>query len=215
MALTDLTGTTWTLNDSLTSYAGGTYSIKWYNVSITTETPLPTYNGDADTFVIFAVGYDSGGEHNVTWLYTTSPASWDNSASLATGNDTKVLPDTWDSPHYDGTFTVTGGTDATNSTLIAWMEDNCTSTTPPTPPTPPTPDVVVTYEGANIVELSEAGTKTLKTAGKYMTDDVVVTYSGGSGVDVATVAEITSLLVAAGWNVSSGASPNNLDEVSY
>lgn len=42
-----------------------------------------------------------------------------------------------------------------------------------------------------------------------------VNQSGGGGGDVATVAEITSLLVAAGWNVSSGASPNNLDEVSY
>lgn len=181
MALTDLTGTTWTLNDSLTSYAGGTYSLKTYSVNITTETPLPTYNGDADTFVMLTVGYDSGGETNVAQVYTTSPASWDNVAMFATGHDTKTLPDTWSSGYYEGTFTVTGGTDATNSTLIAWMEDNCTQYVPPTPPTPPTPDVVVTYEGANIVELSEAGTKTLKTAGKYLTDDVVLAYSGGSG----------------------------------
>ena len=180
MALTDLTGTTWTLNDSLTSYAGGTYSLKTYSVNITTETPLPTYNGDADTFVMLTVGYDSGGETNVAQVYTTSPASWDNVAMFATGNDTKTLPDTWRSGYYEGTFTVTGGTDATNSTLIAWMEDNCTQYVPPTP------DVVVTYEGANIVELSEAGTKTLKTAGKYLTDDVVLAYSGGSGGGVET-----------------------------
>lgn len=180
MALTDLTDTTWTLNSTLTSYAGGTYSIKTYNVNITTETPLSTYDGDADTFVMFAVGYDSGGETNNACLYTTSPASWNNQAILASGNDTKALPDTWNS-YYAGTFTVTGGTDATNATLIAWMEDNCTQDVPPTPPTPPTPDVVVTYEDSNIVELFEAGIKTLKTAGKYLTDDVVLAYSGGSG----------------------------------
>lgn len=182
MALTDLTGTTWTLNDTLTSYAGGSYSLKTYSVNITTETPLPTYNGDADTFVMLTVGYDSGSETNVANVYTTSPESWDNVAMFATGNDTKTLPDTWSSGYYEGTFTITGGTDATNSVLIAWLEDNCTNMTPPTP------DVVVTYEGANIVELSEAGTKTLKTAGKYLTDDVVLAYSGGGGgVETASV----------------------------
>lgn len=38
MALTDLTNTTWVLNDTLSSYPGGTYTIKTYNISITTET---------------------------------------------------------------------------------------------------------------------------------------------------------------------------------
>lgn len=208
MALTDLTGTTWTLNDSLTSYAGGTFAMKTYSVNIETETALSAYGGDVDTFMAIRIGYESGNERNQIRVYMSLPETINNFSTLAGGNDTKTLPDTWDS-RYEGTFTFTGGTDATNSTLIAWVEDNCTQYVPPTP------DVVVTYEGANIVELSEVGTKTLKTAGKYMTDDVVVTYSGGSGVDVATVAEITSLLVAAGWNVSSGASPNNLDEVSY
>lgn len=177
MALTDLTGTTWTLNDTLTSYAGGSYSRKTYNVNITTDTALSTYDGDVSTFVVFEVGYDGGGERNVAWLYTSTSTSWENRATLATGNDTKSLPDTW-SNKFSGAFTITGGTDATNSDLIAWIEDNCTSTTPPPPPTP---DVVVTYEGGNIVELSEEGAKTLKTAGMYLTDDIVLTYSGGSG----------------------------------
>lgn len=174
MALTDLTGTTWALNDALTSYAGGSYSRKVYNVNMTTDTALHTYDGDASTFVVLEVGYDGGGECNVAWLYTSTTASFDSRATLARGNDTKSLPDTW-SDKFSGTFTITGGTDATNSDLIAWIEDNCTSMTPPTP------DVVVTYEGGNIVELSEAGTKTLKTAGMYLADDIVLTYSGGSG----------------------------------
>jgi hypothetical protein len=207
MALTDLTGTTWTLNPSLTSYADGWPSTKTYSVNITTAEQLPDAFGDySDSFICLQTGYDGGAEYNRVTFSIGSDGY--PPTEVASGNDTKTLPDTWDS-RYEGTFTFTGGTDATNSTLIAWIEDNCTQYVPPTP------DVVVTYEDSNIVELFEAGTKTLKTAGKYMTDDVVVTYSGGSGVDVATVAEITSLLVAAGWNVSSGASPNNLDEVSY
>lgn len=175
MALTDLTGTTWTLNDALTSYAGGSHSVKTYNVNMTTDTALHTHDGDASTFVVFEVGYDSGGECNVALLYTSTTTSFSNRAMLATGHDTKSLPDTWASGKFSGTFTIIGGTDATNSDLIAWIEDNCTNMTPPTP------DVVVTYEGGNIVELSEAGTKTLKTAGMYLTDDIILAYSGGSG----------------------------------
>lgn len=174
MALTDLTGTTWTLNESLTSYAGGSYSKKAYSVNITTETPLSIYSGPTDAFVKIAIGYDRGAEKNEIRLYASLPESYDNFVQFARGNDTKSLPDTWYS-RYEGTFTITGGTDATNSALIAWVEDNCTSATPPVP------DVVVTYEGSSIVELSESGTKTLKTAGKYLTDDIVLAYSGGSG----------------------------------
>ena len=173
MALTDLTGTTWTLNDSLTSYAGGSYSTKTYSVNITTAEQLPDVLGDySDSFVHLETGYDGGGEYNMV-CFSTSSSGYPPTV-VAYGNDTKTLPDTWNS-RYEGTFTITGGTDATNSVLIAWLEENCTDSTPATP------DVVVTYEGANIVELSEAGTKTLKTAGKYLTDDVVLAYSGGSG----------------------------------
>lgn len=174
MALTDLTGTTWTLNSSLTSYADGWPSTKTYSVNITTAEQLPdTYGDYSDSFVNLSIGYDGGAEYNRV-AFSTSSSGYPPTI-VASGNDTKTLPDTWRSGYYEGTFTVTGGTDATNSTLIAWMEDNCTQYVPPTP------DVVVTYEGANIVELFEAGTKILKTAGKYMTGDVVLTYSGGGG----------------------------------
>ena len=151
MALTDLTGTTWTLNDSLTSYAGGSYSTKTYSVNITTAEQLPDVLGDySDSFVHLETGYDGGGEYNRV-CFSTSSSGYPPTV-VAYGNDTKTLPDTWNS-RYEGTFTITGGTDATNSVLIAWLEENCTDSTPATP------DVVVTYEGANIVELSEAGTK--------------------------------------------------------
>ena len=45
-------------------------------------------------------------------------------------------------------------------------------------------DVTVKYKDTAIAELSESGTKTLKTAGKYCEDDISVEYSkpaGGGG----------------------------------
>ena len=48
-------------------------------------------------------------------------------------------------------------------------------------------DLIINYKGNPIAELSESGTKTLKTAGKYCEDDITVEYAkpagggGGSG----------------------------------
>ena len=45
-------------------------------------------------------------------------------------------------------------------------------------------DLTIKFKGNPIVELSESGTKTLKTAGKYCDGDVIVEYSkpaGGGG----------------------------------
>ena len=45
-------------------------------------------------------------------------------------------------------------------------------------------DLTIKYKGQPITELSESGTKTLKTAGKYCEGDITVEYSkpaGGSG----------------------------------
>jgi len=44
-------------------------------------------------------------------------------------------------------------------------------------------DIEITYKGNKIVELSESGTKTLKTSGKYCEGDISLSYtkSGGMG----------------------------------
>lgn len=197
MAITDLTGTTWTLNSSLMSYAGGSYSLKTYVVNITTDTPLPVYGGTSDAFAAIAIGYDNGGERNTVRLYKTYPIDSFDIAEIATGEDTKSLPDPWQS-YYSGTFTFTGGTDATNSALIDWVEDNCTEVVQPTI------DVVVTYEGENIVELSDSGTKTLKTQGKYLTDDIMLEYvkSGGGGGSVCVHGTFTGTITGQAMDVS-------------
>ena len=48
-------------------------------------------------------------------------------------------------------------------------------------------DLTIKFKGNPIVELSESGTKTLKTAGKYCEDDISVEYAkpaGGGGSEM-------------------------------
>lgn len=60
-----------------------------------------------------------------------------------------------------------------------------------------TGDVIVSYAGADIATMSDSGTKTLKTQGKYCTDDITIEYtkpSGGSdSVYVFTVAPYSNV----------------------
>lgn len=188
MALTDLTNTTWVLNNALSSYPGGTYSAKTYNINIVTESAISNNWGTRtnDTFAACYIGYNNGNEQNRFEVWeTSSPSSGEEIYPLAEGNDTKSLPDTWNT-YYDKSFTITGGTDATNSTLIAWLEQNATAYTPPAPSVP---DVVVSYKDVEITTLSNSGTITLATSGTYCEDDIEIAYTkqgGGSVIIVDT-----------------------------
>lgn len=188
MAITDLTGTTWTLNSSLTSYAGGTYSKKSYNINITTAEAIVSTSGDYhDTFDEIRIGYDGGPEYNRVDLWIDG---YYYPTDLAYGHDTKSLPDTWNG-YYTGEFTITGGADATNSTLISWLESNAEDVTPATP------DIVISYAGNEIATMSDSGTKTLKTQGKYCTDDITIEYTkqGGGGITTALVSGVGAAVV--------------------
>ena len=68
-------------------------------------------------------------------------------------------------------------------------------------------DLTVRYKGQPIVELSESGTKTLKTAGKYCEDDITVEYAKPAGGGGSGFAE-TICEVAGNNNVSSNWSPS-------
>lgn len=69
-------------------------------------------------------------------------------------------------------------------------------------------DLTVRYKGNPIAELSESGTKTLKTAGKYCEDDISVEYAkpaggGGSGFAETIVTDaIANHIVSASWSPS-------------
>lgn len=62
-------------------------------------------------------------------------------------------------------------------------------------------DLTIKYKGQPIVEMTDTGTKTLKTAGKYCEDDMSVEYSkpaggvdmGITGATVGQIAKITAV----------------------
>ena len=68
-------------------------------------------------------------------------------------------------------------------------------------------DLTIKFKGQPIVELSESGTKTLKTAGKYCDADISVEYAkpagGGSGFAETIVTDvIANHIVSASWSPS-------------
>ena len=68
-------------------------------------------------------------------------------------------------------------------------------------------DLTIKYKGQPIVELSESGTKTLKTAGKYCEDDITVEYAkpaGGGGNFAETIVTdvMENHIVVSSWSPS-------------
>lgn len=97
MALSDLTNTTWTINESLTSYAGGSSVMKQYSINILTSESIRNTYGDSsiDSFIGISIGYNNGPEYNQVSLTASSGVSeYSDIYILASGYDTKTLPDT-------------------------------------------------------------------------------------------------------------------------
>ena len=68
-------------------------------------------------------------------------------------------------------------------------------------------DLTIKYKGNPIVELSESGTKTLKTAGKYCEGDITVEYAkpaGGGGNFAETIVTdvMENHIVVLSWSPS-------------
>ena len=68
-------------------------------------------------------------------------------------------------------------------------------------------DLTIKYKGNPIVELSESGTKTLKTAGKYCEGDISVEYAkpagGGGGFAETIVTDVMqNHIVSSSWSPS-------------
>ena len=69
-------------------------------------------------------------------------------------------------------------------------------------------DLTIKYKGQPITELSDSGTKTLKTAGKYCEDDISVEYAkpaggGGGGGFAETICGVAgNNIVSSNWSPS-------------
>ena len=68
-------------------------------------------------------------------------------------------------------------------------------------------DLTIKFKGQPIVEMTESGTKTLKTAGKYCEDDISVEYAkpaGGGGNFAETIVTdvMQNHIVSSSWSPS-------------
>ena len=65
-------------------------------------------------------------------------------------------------------------------------------------------DLTIKFKGQPIVEMTESGTKTLKTAGKYCEDDISVEYAkpaGGGGFAETIVTDVMqNHIVVSSWS---------------
>lgn len=144
MSVADLTGTTWVINSS---YSDPSSTI-WKSINFTSNSM---------SFNAITIYDDMDNEQTIAYRgaeeYPTIVYSWG-----------------WTNEAYR-TIVITGGTDATDATLISWLESNATQVVTPQD------DIVVSYAGADITTMSASGTKTLKTQGKYCTDDITIAYT--------------------------------------
>lgn len=149
MSVSDLTGTTWLINGTFTEPAS-------------TIDAYINFISNSANFVEIKIydGSEPGSEQSIR--YTTQ----DQDPII-------VCEQGWTDEAYR-TIAITGGEDATNSSLITWLENNATQVVQ-------TGDVIVSYAGADIATMSDSGTKTLKTQGKYCTDDITIEYTKPSG----------------------------------
>ena len=145
MSVADLTGTTWLINSS----------------------PTP-----ADPTLTASVNFTS---NNDPYTGLTLYDEMDADGSIAYRN-----PDTLEFPVivYDGyawsseayrTISISGGADATNSTLISWFEANATQVVQ-------SHDVTISYNNATIATMDASGTEVLETNGTICADDITIEY---------------------------------------
>ena len=104
--ISDLTGTTWTINDDLSSSWGG--EIGDFSISFTSNSTSFDYLRVFDSSAPYELIYVNTNEKNELAVYGPSGG-----------------PPTWRYTNYK-TISITGGSDATNSTLISWLQVNAT-----------------------------------------------------------------------------------------
>ena len=107
MPVTDLTGTTWVLNDTITfSYSPGLPNISSFNFT-SNNTSFYGFYFDVDGEAENSLGYRTNQEYSFKQIYNSG-------GNIISGKEAYK------------TITITGGTDATSTGLISWLEANAT-----------------------------------------------------------------------------------------
>lgn len=120
MPVTDLTGTTWVFNNTFPPHfpEKGEY---YTEGDVRGLTPTSDYG-----YFIDFIWKDEYGEHNCNYIY-----NYNYDAGTTIGVAT--YPN-GPEQYFNGSMTITGGTDATNSALISWLEANATQQAASTKP---------------------------------------------------------------------------------
>lgn len=196
MAVTDLTGTKWQLNDHVSymkssatyelsaTVSAGEYSITIpYTYSSYTYTQIKIEYGTYEAFKIATYNGSSAAGHFISYFpagsrffkngypYSINVAGW----RYHTYNYSISVPIDADAPNIDAPILeIYGGDDATNETLIAWLEANATQVIETTP-------TEITYNGAT-TSLEAGQTATLSCAEKKAVTDIVVAFASSGTI---------------------------------
>lgn len=194
MAITDLTGTTWQLNDTIpptspsvsfvleATITSDGYSITLpYTVGKYNYTYLTLNNGINTSYFAFGAAYSDGSTIDGYFIKYWAAGGWFGAFTEAgwrynTYNYSPSVPLKTAPIISAPLLHITGGADATNTTLIAWLEANAKLVEAETSPT------TITYNGTEIASLEEGQTATLSCAGKKMAGNVVVSFGGAGGI---------------------------------
>ena len=186
MPVTDLTGTTWVFNGTFPPHfpEKGEY---YTEGDVRGLTPTSDYG-----YFIDFIWKDEYGEYNCNYIY-----NYNYDAGTTIGVAT--YPN-GPEHYFNGSMTITGGTDATNADLITWLQAHATLQTPTTPSKSidrttlsgganlsagtHSSTIVAKADGYRDSEPSAAVTvnKTIISAGTYKFNDTIVAPASGSAV---------------------------------
>ena len=116
MPVTDLTGTTWVFNNTFPPHFPKK-SEYYTEGDIRGLTPTSDYG-----YFIDFIWKDENGEYNCNYIYNYNYDAGTTIGVAAYPNGP--------THYFNGSMTITGGTDATNADLITWLQANATLQTP-------------------------------------------------------------------------------------
>lgn len=182
MAITDLTGTTWRLNEVpivSQNFSLSTIFFTSNNNDYVAIVGTPTSPGN---YILIYSAQSGSGDPDVT-VYNTSAGGWNTTG----GADYRTIVISEDQH---------GQTGVTNPMIIAWLEANAVQVIPP---------VVISYNGNTIATIDTSGTEILDTAGTYMIDDISIEYTASGGTDISdTTATASDVLTGKYFYTAAG-----------
>lgn len=190
MAISDLTGTTWVFKDSAFTGYRNQY-VEWrINFSCTINGVTNTYDTLSESIEKYTDGYLWYANYTPTY---SADMVWDSG--------------TWQDPAYK-TITITGGTDVTSASLIAFLEENADEYAPPEP----VPNKVI-FGNTTIMDISDttatendvaSGMVFYKADGTRAIGTMSASKSAFYGTSSTTASTTAKVVTCADWELTAG-----------